>query len=143
MPNGASETALSFVMPVVAAALIDGRNRVLVQQRPPSKPLAGLWEFPGGKVERHESPESALVRELDEELGVHIDPASLKAAGFSSEPLGDRHLLLLLFCCRHWRGELRAQDGQRLAWLAPNDLNTLPMPAPDRALIEMLKFSAL
>jgi len=143
MTNGGAETANALVMPVVAAALIDQKGRVLIQQRPLGKPLAGLWEFPGGKVERNESPEAALVRELDEELGIHVEPAALTASGFASEPLGNRHLLLLLFCCRRWHGELRALDGQGLTWLPPNDLDTLPMPASDRSLAATLRLSAV
>lgn len=141
MTNGAADMGAVLLLPVVAAALIDRRGRVLMQQRPPGKTLAGLWEFPGGKVERGESPEAALVRELDEELGIGVTPMTLTAAGFASEPLGDRHLLLLLYCCRLWSGEPRGRDGQALAWLAPNDLDTLSMPAADRGLAAKLRFS--
>jgi len=110
MTNRAADIPATLVMPVVAAALIDYKGRVLMQQRPPGKRLAGLWEFPGGKIERDESPETALVRELDEELGIGVSPTSLTAAGFASEPLGDRHLLLLLYCCRLWSGEPHGCD---------------------------------
>lgn len=131
-----------LVMPVVAAALIDSEGRVLMQRRPPGKPLAGLWEFPGGKVERTESPEAALARELDEELGIAVTLSALAPAGFASEPLGDRHLLLLLFRCMAWRGEPSGRNGQELAWVAPADLETLPMPAADRPLAAALAINA-
>jgi len=131
-----------LVMPVVAAALIDRGGRVLMQRRPPGKPLAGLWEFPGGKVEKSESPEAALARELDEELGITEAPSALMPLGFASEPLGDRHLLLLLFRCQTWRGAPEGRDGQELAWVPPADLEALPMPAADRPLAATLSVSA-
>ena len=97
---------MSAIQPliVVAAALIDGDGRVLVQQRPLGKAMAGLWEFPGGKVEPGELPEAALIRELREELGIETQSACLAPACFASEPLGDRHMILLLYVCRKWRG---------------------------------------
>ena len=123
---------------VVAVALVDAEGRVLVQQRLPDRAMAGLWEFPGGKVERGETPEAALVRELREELGVEIDPASLAAAGFASEPLGDRHLLLLLYICRAWRGAARPLDAAALKWVRPLELHGLDMPPADKPLIGLL-----
>ena len=125
----------SVLLPVVAAALIDRDGRVLMQERPPGKALAGLWELPGGKVEPDESPEAALVRELDEELGLIVSPAALTPAGFASHPLGERHLLLLLFRCLVWHGEPHGRDGQTLRWCEAADLRALPMPAADRALL--------
>ena len=107
-------TSFSPLM-VVAVALVDGDGRVLLQQRPPGKPMAGLWEFPGGKVEPGETPEAALVRELEEELGIETQESCLAPASFASEPLGDRHLLLLLYVCRKWRGVAEARHATALA----------------------------
>jgi 8-oxo-dGTP diphosphatase len=126
------------LLPVVAAALIDDAGRVLVQQRPAGKSLAGLWEFPGGKVEAGETPEAALVRELGEELGITVDPGALNPAGFASEPLGDRHLLLLLFVARRWNGAPRAVEAADLRWVDAAALAALPMPGPDRPLLGAL-----
>lgn len=123
---------------VVAAALVDGEGRVLVQQRPPGKPMAGLWEFPGGKVEPGELPEAALARELGEELGIAVDPTALVPAAFASEPLGARHLLLLLYTLRHWGGQPRAEHATALAWVHPPALHALAMPPADRPLIDLL-----
>ena len=95
---------------VVAVALVDAEGRVLLQQRPPGKPMAGLWEFPGGKVEAGETPEAALVRELEEELGIATQESCLAPASFASEALGDRHLLLLLYVCRKWQGVPEARQ---------------------------------
>lgn len=123
---------------VVAGALIDGDGRVLVQRRPPGKTLAGLWEFPGGKPEPGETPGEALVRELDEELGLTVNPASLNAAVFASEALGDRHLVLLLYICRRWEGEAVALHASELRWVDIAELDTLDMPPADRPLVAML-----
>lgn len=127
------------LLPVAAVALIDADGRVLVQQRPAGKAMAGLWEFPGGKIERGETPEAALVRELREELGIDTETACLAPAAFASEPLGARHLLLLLYVCRKWRGIPRALEGGALRWLRPLDLHALPMPPADRPLIGLLE----
>ncbi|MBB4153096.1 8-oxo-dGTP diphosphatase [Sphingomonas jinjuensis] len=116
---------------VVAAALIDVEGRVLVQQRPPGKSLAGLWEFPGGKVEPGEGAEAALVRELAEELGVVVDEAALTPVSFAPTQAGGRPLVLLLYRCAEWRGEPRALDAVALCWADRGMLATLPMPAPD------------
>lgn len=124
---------------VVAAALIDETGQVLVQQRPNGKMMAGLWEFPGGKVEIGETPENALVRELHEELGISVDVQDLGAACFASEPLGERHLLLLLYICRQWSGALIAREAPGLRWMAPAKLRDLPMPPADRPLIDQLE----
>lgn len=124
---------------VVAAALIDGDGRVLVQQRPAGKPMAGLWEFPGGKVEPGETPEAALTRELAEELGITVDHRCLAPATFASEALGDRHLLLLLYALRKWDGVPHARHATALAWRRPLDLHALAMPPADRPLIGLLE----
>jgi 8-oxo-dGTP diphosphatase len=124
---------------VVAAALINLDGNVLVQKRPRSKTMAGLWEFPGGKVEAGETPEAALVRELDEELGILVSSASLSPVGFATEPLGERHLILLLYSCINWDGTPKALDADALLWINPAKLPTLAMPPADVPLIELLK----
>lgn len=127
------------LFPVVAAALIDGDGRVLVQQRPPGKAMAGLWEFPGGKIEAGETPEEALIRELQEEIGITVEGACLAPATFASAALGDRHLLLLLFICRKWQGIPTAIEATALRWVRPVDLHSLAMPPADRPLIGLLE----
>lgn len=124
---------------VVAAALIDADGRVLVQQRPPGKPMAGLWEFPGGKIDAGETPEAALSRELAEELGISIDKSCLAPAVFASEPMADRHLLLLLYVLRKWPGSPEARHASALKWLRPVELHRLDMPSADRPLIGLLE----
>ncbi len=126
------------ILTVVAAALLDSDGRVLVQQRPPGTSMAGLWEFPGGKVEPGELPEAALCRELEEELGIGVDPAHLAPATFASEPLGERHLLLLLYTLRNWSGVPVARHATALRWVAPLDLHDLDMPPADAPLIDLL-----
>ena len=123
---------------VVAAALIDGDGRILVQQRPQGKAMAGLWEFPGGKVEDGELPEDALIRELHEELGIDVQQACLAPACFASEPLGDRHMLLLVYICRKWQGIPQALEAPAIKWVRPLDLHTLDMPPADKPLIGLL-----
>ncbi len=124
---------------VVAVALVDADGRVLVQQRPPGKAMAGLWEFPGGKVEPGETPEAALVRELEEELGIRTHASCLAPATFASEPLGDRHLLLLLYVCRKWQGVAEARHATALKWVRPAQLYALDMPPADLPLIGLLE----
>lgn len=124
---------------VAAAALVDADGRLLVQQRPAGKPMAGLWEFPGGKVEPGETPESALVRELAEELGIDVQTACLAPATFASEALGARHLTLLLYVCRKWRGTPQPQEGAVLRWVRVHQLYDLAMPPADRPLIGLLE----
>lgn len=124
---------------VVAAALVDGDGRVLVQQRPEGTSMAGLWEFPGGKIEAGETPEAALIRELAEELAIEVDHACLAPACFASEPLGDKHLLLLVYALRKWKGVPVAQHATALRWLRPVDLYALDMPPADRPLIGLLE----
>lgn len=124
---------------VVAVALVDGAERVLVQQRPAGKQMAGLWEFPGGKVEQGETPEAALVREVREELGIALVPGALRPLTFASAPLADRHLLLLLYLCRDWTGDPEALDAVALAWHAPAALRALAMPPADLPFIDVLE----
>ncbi|UAK23006.1 (deoxy)nucleoside triphosphate pyrophosphohydrolase [Sphingomonas nostoxanthinifaciens] len=128
-----------FLLPVVAVALVDADGRVCVQQRPEGKPMAGLWEFPGGKIEPGETPEAALIRELREELGIDTEAACLAPATFASAPLGERHLLLMLYVCRKWRGLPRPLEGGALRWLRPLELHALAMPPADRPLIGLLE----
>ncbi|QNO28555.1 (deoxy)nucleoside triphosphate pyrophosphohydrolase [Sphingopyxis sp. OPL5] len=124
---------------MVAAALVDRDGRVLVQQRPEGTAMAGLWEFPGGKIDPGETPEAALIRELDEELGIVVDHACLAPACFASEPLGDRHLLLLVYALRKWQGVPVAQHATALRWVRPVELYGLDMPPADRPLIGLLE----
>jgi 8-oxo-dGTP diphosphatase len=139
-PTGDSRAKPSML--VVAAALFAPDGRVLVQLRPPGKALAGLWEFPGGKVEPGESPEAALVRELAEELGIQVAEDDLVPLTFASAPLVDRHLLLLLYVCRRWVGEPAALDATALAWHAPAALHDLAMPPADEPFIALLEREA-
>ncbi|MBU0824837.1 MAG: (deoxy)nucleoside triphosphate pyrophosphohydrolase [Alphaproteobacteria bacterium] len=124
---------------VVAAALVDRDGRLLVQQRPEGLSMAGLWEFPGGKVEPGETPEQALIRELAEELGIDVEQACLAPACFASDMLGDRHLLLLLYVCRKWRGTAIAHHASALRWVRPVELHGLAMPPADKPLIGLLE----
>src|SRR3546814_713027 len=124
---------------VTAAALIDGDGRVLVQQRSAHRNMAGLWEFPGGKVEEEETPEAALVRELREELGIETNTACLAPACFASEPLEGQHLVLLLYVCRKWSGTPQPLDSAALKWLRPIELHGLEMPPADKPLIGLLE----
>jgi 8-oxo-dGTP diphosphatase len=125
-------------MIVVAAALVDPDGRVLLQQRAPGRQMQGLWEFPGGKIEAGERPEAALLRELKEELGIDTDEACLSPAAFASAPLGDKHLILLLYVCREWRGTVEALDASALKWLRPHQMSGLEMPPADLPLIGLL-----
>ncbi|AOF97839.1 MULTISPECIES: (deoxy)nucleoside triphosphate pyrophosphohydrolase [unclassified Sphingobium] len=124
---------------VVAVALIDADGRVLLQQRPPGKAMADLWEFPGGKVEPGETPEAALIRELEEELGIRTHASCLAPATFASEPLDDRHLLLLLYVCRKWEGVPHPHHATALKWVRPAQMYALPMPPADLPLIGILE----
>jgi 8-oxo-dGTP diphosphatase len=139
MLTGATGVENNRTMIVVAAALIDPKGAVLLQQRPEGRAMAGLWEFPGGKVETGELPEQALVRELGEELGIEIDPAELTPACFASAPLAGRHLVLLLYLCRSWRGEPRPLHATALKWLRPAAMRGVDMPPADRPLISLLE----
>jgi 8-oxo-dGTP diphosphatase len=133
-----TESKFAGLLLVVAAALIRADGQILVQRRPEGKPMAGLWEFPGGKVHRDEVPELALARELAEELGIAVDPANLVPVAFASEVLADRHLVLLLYTARIWSGDVRGLDGQALRWASVEDLETLAMPPADIPLVRML-----
>ena len=113
---------------VVACALIDTDNRVLIAQRPEGKTLAGLWEFPGGKVDAGERPEAALIRELKEELGITVEDPCLAPLTFASHAYDDFHLLMPLYVCRKWEGVVAAREGQQLAWVRANKLRDYPMP---------------
>lgn len=139
MINGVAEREPKLLFPVVAAALVDADGRILLQQRPPGKSLAGLWEFPGGKMEPGESPEGALIRELGEELGISVAASCLAPATFASVALPDRHLLLLLFICRKWDGIAQPLEASALRWCRPLDMHSLPMPPADRPLIGLLE----
>lgn len=131
------------ILVVVAAALADAAGRVLVQRRPAGKAMAGLWEFPGGKVERGETPEAALARELGEELGIFVAPGDLAPLTFASQRVGDRHMLLLLYRCTRWAGAPRALDADLQLWRTPDDMEDLPMPPADLPLLAFLKGRAL
>ena len=123
---------------VVACALIDADKRVLLAQRPEGKPMAGLWEFPGGKVEPGERPEATLIRELHEELGITVSEPCLAPLTFASHAYEKFHLLMPLYICRRWEGMVVAREGQALAWVRANKLRDYPMPAADIPLIPHL-----
>jgi 8-oxo-dGTP diphosphatase len=124
---------------VSAVALIDTDGRVLLAQRPEGKSLAGLWEFPGGKVEPGESPEAALIRELREELGIETKASCLAPLTFASHAYEQFHLLMPLFACRRWEGVATGREGQTLAWVRPERLRDYPMPPADLPLIPILR----
>ena len=124
------------IIHVVAAALVDGDGRVLLARRPEGKSLAGMWEFPGGKLEPGESPEAALVRELEEELGIAAE--RLEPFTFVSFAYPAFHLVMLLYWCRQWRGDLQGRDGQALRWERPGAMAALPMPPADVPLVDAL-----
>ena len=132
-----SPTPLKITL-VVACALVDGDGRVLVAQRPEGKALAGLWEFPGGKVEPGERPEETLIRELQEELGITVKEACLAPLTFASYPYETFHLLMPLWICRRWEGVIQKKEHQALQWLRPARLRDIPMPPADEPLIPAL-----
>ena len=123
---------------VVAVALVDTDNRILLAQRPEGKALAGLWEFPGGKIEPGERPEDALIRECREELGIEIKPPCLAPLTFASHAYDDFHLLMPLYVCRKWQGFVQPREGQALKWVRPQALRDYPMPPADAPLIPHL-----
>ena len=124
---------------VAAVALIDRDGRVLLAQRPAGKEMAGLWEFPGGKVEEGETPEAALMRELREELGIETWGSCLAPLTFASHSYARFHLLMPLFACRKWAGQPHAHEGQELAWVRPRELSRYPMPPADLPLVPILR----
>ena len=133
-----AESARPIVL-VAAVALIDPDGRVLLAERPAGKHLAGLWEFPGGKVQPGETPEAALIRELDEELGINTSESCLAPFTFASHAYPKFHLLMPLYVCRKWSGIPTAREGQRLAWVRPARLAEYPMPPADKPLVAMLR----
>jgi 8-oxo-dGTP diphosphatase len=124
---------------VVACALVDADSRVLICQRPQGKQLAGLWEFPGGKVEPGETPEAALIRELDEELGIQVKEACLAPFVFASHTYESFHLLMPLYLCRRWDGFVERREHDALAWVTPNRMGDYPMPPADAPLVAWLR----
>lgn len=126
-------------MLVVAVALVDRDGRVLLARRPEDRPMAGLWEFPGGKVHPDETPETALIRELREEIGVDTETSCLAPLTFASHAYEAFHLLMPLYVCRVWKGIPTPREGQRLAWVRPEGMAALPMPPADRPLVAALR----
>lgn len=139
MPTTEADVAARPLVLVAACALVDVDGRVLIARRPAGKPLAGLWEFPGGKVEPGERPEDTLVRELAEELSIQVTDACLAPLTFASHAYESFHLLMPLFVCRRWHGQVRALEGQELAWVRPLRLNDYEMPPADRPLVAHLR----
>jgi len=133
-----TESPLPTVL-VVAVALIDVDGRVLIAKRPEGKKLAGLWEFPGGKVEPGERPEAALIRELSEELGIEVSESCLAPFVFASHAYDSFHLLMPLYLCRRWNGVVAAREHDALAWVKPNRLSDYPMPPADEPLVAWLR----
>ena len=129
---------MTRIVLVAAVALVDVDGRVLIARRPEGKPMAGLWEFPGGKVETGERPETALIRELKEELGIDVSEACLAPLTFASHSYPDFHLLMPLYVCRRWQGLVTAREKQELAWVKPLKLRDYPMPPADLPLIPHL-----
>ncbi len=136
MPTTEAEPSLVLV---AAAALVDADGRVLIARRPHGRSMGGLWEFPGGKVERGETPETALIRELREELGVDVGAHCLAPFAFASHRYPDFHLLMPLYVCRMWTGTARPREGQALEWVRPPRLGNYEMPPADRPLVAMLR----
>jgi 8-oxo-dGTP diphosphatase len=134
-----SEAGAPHPLAVVCVALVDAAGCVLLARRPAGKPMAGLWEFPGGKLQPGETPETALVRELEEELGIEVAPAALAPLTFVSHAYETFHVLLLLYLCRRWRGDITAREGQGLAWVSAAGLEDYAMPAADRPLVAALR----
>jgi len=136
MPATAAELRITLVS---AVALVDADGRVLLAQRPEGKAMAGLWEFPGGKINPGETPETALIRELAEELGIDVAASCLAPFTFASHPYPEFHLLMPLYVCRKWSGIPVAREGQRLTWVRPARLGDYPMPPADAPLVAMLR----
>ena len=127
------------IIVVSAVALVDIDGRVLLSQRPEGKPMAGLWEFPGGKVEEQETPETALIRELKEELGISTSGSCLAPLTFTSHTYDNFHLLMPLFVCRKWEGTPRPNESQNLEWVFPKDMKNYKMPAADTPIVSILR----
>ncbi len=137
--TGADPGRARPVVPVVCVALVDADGRVLLAQRPEGKPMAGLWEFPGGKLHDGETPENALIRELKEELGIDVTASCLAPLTFVSHAYDSFHVLLLLYVCRRWHGIAQALEGQTLKWARSAKLSDFPMPDADKPLVAMLR----
>ncbi len=138
MPTTAPEAAKPVVL-VAAVALVDADGRVLIAERPPGKTMAGLWEFPGGKIRPGETPEQALIRELREELGIDVEQSCLAPLTFASHDYDRFHLLMPLYVCRIWEGTVTPREGQTLRWVRPARLKDFPMPPADAPLIATLR----
>lgn len=138
LPKPDSPSGLPIIL-VAAAALVNGKNEILLAQRPEGKSMAGLWEFPGGKIEEGENPEFTLMRELEEELGIETRECCFSPIGFASHAYDDFHLLMPLFVCRVWNGEIKALENQKFAWVLPQDMYDYPMPEADIPLIYQLR----
>lgn len=139
MPTTAVEGSATALLLVSAVALVDADGRVLLARRPEGKPLAGLWEFPGGKIAAGETPEAALIRELREELGIETEESCLAPFAFASHSYDDCHLLMPLFVCRIWQGRPEPREGQTLAWVRPVRMTEYPMPPADGPLVALLR----
>ncbi len=129
------------IVTVAAAVLVNAGGEILLTQRPAGKSMAGLWEFPGGKLEPGEPPEAALARELAEELSLSVDPEDLEPLTFASHSYDGFHLLMPLYLCRRWQGDLIPREGQATAWVKPQDLPSYPMPPADAPLIPIVQDS--
>ena len=130
---------MSEILLVAAAALVDVDGRVLLCKRPHGKHLAGMWEFPGGKVEKGETPEACLIRELDEELGINVVEACLAPFVFTSHAYDSFHLVMPLYLCRRWNGVVQAREHEAIAWVRPNRMADYPMPPADAPLVAWLR----
>ena len=138
MPTTEAKSQFPLVL-VSAVALVDIDGRILLAQRPAHKSMGGLWEFPGGKIEAGESPETALIRELQEELDINTSESCLAPLSFASHAYDDFHLLMMLFVCRRWHGQPRPVEGGTLKWVKPNQLRDYPMPPADIPLISVIQ----
>ncbi len=138
LEQGRPEAPNKPLVLVSAGALVDADGRVLIARRPEGKPMAGLWEFPGGKIHEGETPEFALMRELEEELGIETRPCCFTPVGFASHTYEDFHLVMPLFACRFWKGSPTPREGQELKWVYPKDMYDFEMPPADIPLVSQL-----